>query len=141
MKRTARFLIVPALLLPLVCQAAAAQENRLPSPAVAAAGQDGVQRIEIVGGSYFFKPSHIIVKANAPVQLKVVKESGLMPHNIVMSSPDAGMDFTVDLDDVPRVISFTPTRPGRYPFYCTEKFPLFPSHRENGMEGVIEVLP
>ena len=29
-------------------------------------GADGKQRVEILGGSYFFKPDHIIVKVNVP---------------------------------------------------------------------------
>ena len=30
--------------------------------------------------------------------------------------------------------------PGRYAFYCTNKLLFMPSHRQQGMEGVIEVV-
>jgi plastocyanin domain-containing protein len=141
MKRTAFLAIVPALLLSLLCPFAGAQDKKAPPPVIAAVGQDGVQRADIIGGSYFFRPNHIVVKANTPVELRFMKESGMTPHNLVMSSPDAGMDFTVDLGTEPQVIRFTPTRPGKYPFYCSKKLLFFASHRENGMEGVIEVVP
>ncbi len=36
--------------------------------------KDGVQRVDIVGGTYFFNPNLIIVKVNVPVELKVRKE-------------------------------------------------------------------
>ncbi|MEK7196516.1 MAG: quinol oxidase, partial [Nitrospirota bacterium] len=30
--------------------------------------KDGVQRVEVIGGEYFFEPYHIIVKINMPVE-------------------------------------------------------------------------
>lgn len=58
---------------------------------MAQVGPDGVQRIEIVGGSYFFKPNHIVLKVNIPAEIKVSQESGFIPHDITMNSPKAGM--------------------------------------------------
>jgi plastocyanin domain-containing protein len=101
--------------------------------------KDGVQRVAIVSGSYFFKPSHIVVKVNVPVELKVSKE-GATPHNIVAASPDAGIAFQQGLSSTPVTIKFTPTKVGKYPFYCSLKAPFAKSHRERGMEGVIEVV-
>ena len=101
---------------------------------------DGVQRVDVVGGSYFFKPNHIIVKVNIPVEMKVSKESGFTPHNIVMDSPDAGITFEESLSTTPKAITFTPTKTGKYPFYCTKHFLFFGSHRAKGMEGVLEVV-
>jgi hypothetical protein len=49
---------------------------------VATPDADGVQRIRIVGGDYFFKPARIVVKANTPVELVVSKEAGMVPHNL-----------------------------------------------------------
>jgi plastocyanin len=103
-------------------------------------GADGVQRVEMTGGSYFYKPNHIIVKVNNPVELKVVKEHGMTPHNISMQSPEAGMNFDVDMKGEPKTITFTPTKTGTYRFYCTKKLLFMKSHREKGMEGVIEVV-
>ncbi len=106
----------------------------------ATVGDDGVQRVEVMGGSYFFTPNHIIVKVNMPVELIVRKESGIVPHNIVVKAPEAGIDFDVALASEPKVIRFTPTRVGTYPMYCSKKLLFFESHREKGMEGVIEVV-
>lgn len=108
---------------------------------VAAVGLDGIQRVEIVGGSYFFDPNYVVVKANVPVELKASKEGGITPHEITMKAPEAGMEFSEGLGTNPKTIAFTPTRPGKYPFYCGKKSPFGKSHRERGMEGVIEVTP
>ena len=104
--------------------------------------KDGVQRVEIMGGSYYFSPNHIIVRVNIPVELKVRKESGIVPHNIVIKAPEAGIDVDESMDsDLPKVIRFTPTKPGNYPFFCNKKLLFFESHREKGMEGLLEVTP
>lgn len=102
---------------------------------------DGVQKIDIIGGSYFFKPNYIVVKVGIPVTLKVSKEWGLAPHDIVAKFPEAGIEFQENLSSTPKTIKFTPTRVGKYPFYCSKKAPFSKSHREKGMEGVIEVVP
>ncbi len=101
--------------------------------------KDGVQRVDIVGGSYFFTPGHVFVKVNVPVELKVRKEPGIVPHNIVLKAPEAGMDIDGSLGTEPKIIRFTPTKVGKYPFYCSKKLLFFESHREKGMEGILEV--
>ncbi len=101
---------------------------------------DGVQRVEILGGGYFFKPDYIIVKVNVPVELKVRKESGIVPHNIVLHAPEAGIEFEESLSEEPKVVRFTPTKAGKYSFYCGKKLLFFASHREKGMEGTLEVI-
>ena len=110
------------------------------APLRAAIGSDGIQRSEVLGGGYFFKPKHLIIKVNVPVELKVRKEPGWVPHNIVMNSPEAGMVFDVSLSDEPKIITFTATKTGTYPIYCSKKLLFFESHREKGMEGQIEVV-
>jgi len=102
--------------------------------------KDGVQMVEVLGGDYFFKPNHIIVKANVPVEMKVSKEGGFVPHNIVINAPDAGIDVNESLGKEPKVIKFTPKKAGKYPFYCDKKLLFFKSHKEKGMEGVMEVV-
>jgi hypothetical protein len=106
---------------------------------IASIDKDGIQRVAIVGGSYFFKPNYIILKVNIPVELKLSKESGMTPHNIILNAPEAGMDIKVDLSTEPQIIKFTPTKNGRFPIYCDKKLLFFESHREKGMEGMIEV--
>ncbi len=101
---------------------------------------EGVQRVDVVGGTDFFNPNHIIVKVNVPVDLKVRKEPGVVPHDIVMDSPEAGMKFKESLGTDPKSIRFTPTKTGTYPFYCDKRLWPFASHRDKGMKGVIEVI-
>ena len=108
---------------------------------VAKVDRDGVQRVRILGGDYFFKPNHIIVKVNVPVELIASKEEGIVPHNIVIKAPEAGIALEEDLDPEAKKITFTATAVGKYPFYCSNKLLFFASHRERGMEGVLEVVP
>jgi plastocyanin len=135
--------ILAVLTLAAGCQTAREE----PSPAqeqkqaqVVNADQDGVQRVRIVAGSYFFKPSHIVVKVNMPVELVVSRESGLTPHDLVIRAQDAGIVVDQDLATEARKIAFTPKKVGKYAFYCSKKPPLLASHRERGMEGVLEVV-
>jgi hypothetical protein len=106
---------------------------------IASVDKDGIQRVAIVGGSYFFKPNYIILKVNIPVELKLSKESGMTPHNIILNAPEAGMDIKVDLSTEPRIVNFTPTKTGKFPIYCDKKLLFFESHREKEMEGTVEV--
>jgi plastocyanin domain-containing protein len=130
-------LLVIAAVLIAFCSALSAEETKT----TATIDKDGIQKVDIIGGSYFFKPNHIVVKVNFPVELTVSKESGLIPHNIVADSPEAGIKFQEELSETPKMIKFTPTKVGTYPFYCSKKVFFFKSHREKGMEGVIEVIP
>lgn len=100
---------------------------------------DGVQRIEVLAGGYFFNPDHIIVSVNIPVELKIKKEAGIVPHAFVIKEPDAGIDINESLSSEPKVIKFTPKKVGKYPFYCDKKLLFFEGHRKKGMEGILEV--
>ena len=102
--------------------------------------KDGVQHVSIIGGSYFFKPDRIIVKKNILVELSVTKEPGMAPHSIVANAPEAGIVFDESLSSNPKIITFTAQATGEYVFYCKNKLPFFPSHREKGMQGIIEVM-
>jgi plastocyanin len=102
---------------------------------------DGVQRIRIVAGSYFFKPNHILVKVNVPVELTASRESGITPHDLVIRADEAGLAVKEDLGAEPKKIVFTATKPGKYAIYCSKKLPFVAGHREKGMEGVLEVVP
>lgn len=112
------------------------QEKRF----VASVAADGVQRVEMVGDEYFFNPNYIVVKVNKPVELKVTKAAGYVLHNLIVTAPEAGIDFTIELKNEPQTVSFTPTKTGRYEIYCDKSMFWFKSHREKGMEGVIEVV-
>jgi plastocyanin domain-containing protein len=108
---------------------------------VATIDADGVQRVRIVGGSYFFKPGHIVVKVNVPVELTASRESGITPHNLVLNAPEAGLAVDENLGTEAKKIAFKPTAVGKYPIYCSKKLPFLAGHREKGMEGILEVVP
>ena len=114
-----------------------AAQNRF----VAVIGTDGVQRVEITGGSYYFDPNDIVVKVNVPVVLTVKKAGGATPHSIALKAPEAGIEFSVSLGKEPKTIKFTPTKVGTYPFWCTKRAPFSSkSHKDHGMTGVLEVV-
>lgn len=102
--------------------------------------KDGVQHIRVIGGGYFFKPDRIVVKKNIPVELSVSKEPGMAPHSIVANAPGAGIVFDESLSGDPKIITFTAKATGEHVFYCKNKLPFLPSHREKGMQGIIEVV-
>ncbi|TFH88596.1 quinol oxidase [Billgrantia azerbaijanica] len=109
-------------------------------PQVARVDSDGVQRITLVGGSYYFEPEHIVVRVGVPVELQARREYGLTPHSLVIRSAELGLDIETQLDTAGKVIRFTPRVPGRVEFYCDERLLFFRSHRERGMVGVLEVV-
>ena len=126
--------------LALITTALASGQTMPEKRSVAEIGADGVQRVEILGGGYFFDPNVIVVKVNVPVELRVRKESGVTPHNIVLKAPEAGIDFSVSLGTTPKSITFTPTKTGKFPFECTHKLLFFKSHKDRGMHGILEVV-
>jgi len=135
MRRLTCLSMITILIVLFLASHSGAEEKKV----IASMGADGIQRVEISGGSYFFDPNHIVVKVNVPVEIRIRKEGGLFPHNFVLKAPEAGMDMEVDLSTDSKTVSFTPTKAGQYPFYCGKKLLFFKSHREKGMKGVIEV--
>lgn len=105
----------------------------------ATVGADGVQRARIEGGSYFFRPERVAVKANVPVELTVSVARGLVPHSFVIQAPESGIDIDEGLSSTPKTIRFTPTAAGSYPFYCRNRLLFLESHRDKGMAGVLVV--
>lgn len=101
--------------------------------------EDGIQKVKIIATDYSFTPNRISVKVNMPVELSVRKESGLVPHTIVLNAPDAGINFSESLSTEPVTITFTPTKAGEYTFFCSKKLPFVKSHREKGMVGILIV--
>jgi plastocyanin domain-containing protein len=137
MKRR-RFLVLTAIVLVAASLAWCAEwkEKRLE----AVVGQDGVQRVEILAGGYYYDPNVIVVKVNVPVELVVKRTRALFGHNIVLNEPDAGIDFEQALGTKPVSIAFTPTKVGKYTFLCSHKIPFSKSHLERGMFGYLEVV-
>lgn len=136
-----RVLRVSAAVFILLLGSAGLGQETAKNKFVAVIGPDGVQKVEITGGSYYFNPNDIVVKVNVPVELVVKKEGGSTPHSIFLKAPEAGIDFSVNLKVEPTSIKFTPTKVGLYPFWCTKRAPLSSkSHKDHGMTGVLEVV-
>lgn len=138
--KSLRFLSLLLLTLTVCCVAGklGAQPDDKPYRAVMDA--DGVQQVNILAGDYFFRPSHIIVQVNVPVRFVVRVERGIVPHGLVLKAPEANVSIDEDLSRESQTFTFTPSAPGRYAFYCPKKLLFFKSHREHGMEGILEVV-
>lgn len=132
------FLIILTLTVCCIAGRLSAQPGNKPYRAVMDA--DGVQQVNILAGDYFFRPSHIIVKVNVPVRLVVRVERGIVPHGLVLKALEANISIDEDLSRESQTFTFTPSAPGRYAFYCPKKLLFFKSHREHGMEGILEVV-
>lgn len=138
--KSLRFLSLLVLTVTVYCAAErlGAQPGIMPYRAVM--GTDGVQQVNILAGDYFFRPSHIIVKVNVPVRFVVRVERGIVPHGLVLKAPEANISIDEDLSGESQTFTFIPSAPGRYAFYCPKKLLFFKSHREHGMEGILEVV-
>ena len=135
-----KYLMASAVVMILLVGSAGSAQDAKEKPFVAIIGADGIQRAEITGGSYYFDPAFIQVKVNVPVELKVKKAGGSTPHSIALKAPEAGINFSVSLGNEPKSITFTPTKVGKYPFWCTKRFLFLKSHKDQGMTGVLEVV-
>ncbi len=107
------------------------------SPYHASADADGVQRVSLLGGSYFFQPGHIVVQADQPLELSVKVEPGIVPHSFVLETADGRRLAEAALGEEPKTLRFK-LPAGRYVFYCPKRLLGFKSHREHGMAGVLE---
>ncbi len=123
------------LLLPAVALA----EEKTEDVIIAKPDVHGVQKVDMTGGSYYFKPNYIVVKKNMPVRILLKNDSTLIAHNFVIDEPDAGMEANVEMNGT-NIAEFIPRIPGKYKFYCDRKFIFSKSHRQKGMEGTIEVV-
>ena len=101
---------------------------------------DGVQRAVVEADSYDFAPRHLIVRAGQPVEVTFKSLTWLVPHNIVIDDLRSGLAIHEGIPAGESVtVKFTPMVPGSFAIYCDKKLPFFKSHREKGMEGVLEV--
>jgi hypothetical protein len=126
-----RILAVAALLL-----SGMAHPQEIPS--AASTGADGVQRVTIVGGDYFFHPDRITARANEPLEINISIEPGMIPHSFVLDGPDGRHLANVELSTEVQVIHLN-LKAGHYVFYCPNRLFWFKNHRERGMAGVMEL--
>ena len=103
---------------------------------------EGIQRAFIVLDSYEYAPAHISVEAGVPIEFQLENQSFLTPHNFIIDYPAVGLQHNVSVDaGDSAMIRFLVETPGTYTFYCDKQLLFFPSHREEGMEGRLEVRP
>ena len=118
----------------------AAEPSQSGPPMVIPVAEDGVQRATITLDSYSYAPNHLIVEAGKPVELALISVTTIIPHNFIIKSPTGNLSVEQDVSAGKTVtIRFTPTQPGTFPIYCDKRLWPFPSHRDKGMEGKLEV--
>jgi heme/copper-type cytochrome/quinol oxidase subunit 2 len=101
---------------------------------------DGVQRATVTLDSYSYSPNHLIVEAGKPVELILTSVTTMIPHNFIIKDLAGRLSVEQDVSAGKTVtIIFTPTQPGIFPIYCDKRLWPFPSHRDKGMEGTLEV--
>ena len=108
------------------------------APYQATIGADGVQRVDIVGGSYFFQPDHVVALAGRPLEITVRVEPGIIPHRFVLEAESGKPLADISLEKEAKTLRFN-LPAGKYVFHCPNRLLLFKSHRERGMAGVLEV--
>lgn len=133
-------LLVGLLFASVPVPGSAAESSETAASVVVPVDSDGVQRVTIVVDSYSYTPSHLQVEIGKPVELVLNSVTIITPHNFVLKEPAAGLMIE---EDVPAgkgaIVRFTPTQRGLFKFYCDKKLLFFKSHRDKGMEGLLDV--
>jgi heme/copper-type cytochrome/quinol oxidase subunit 2 len=139
--RLIHILATVGLLISVGVTIACAAEPFQPGPSVViSVAEDGVQRATITLDSYSYSPNHLIVEAGKPVELMLTSVTTMIPHNFIIKDPTGRLSLEQDVSAGKTVtITFTPTQPGIFPIYCDKRLWPFPSHRDKGMEGTLEV--
>ena len=118
----------------------AAEPSQSGPPLMVPVAADGVQRATVTLDSYSYSPNHLIVEAGKPVELMLTSVTTMIPHNFIIKDPTERLSVEQDVGAGKTVtITFTPTQPGIFPIYCDKRLWPFPSHRDKGMEGTLEV--
>ena len=109
-------------------------------PVIIPLAADGVQRATVTPDSYSYTPNHLIVEAGKPVELTLTSVTTFAPHNFIIKDPAGSLSVEQDVSASKTVtVTFTPTQPGIFSIYCDKRFWPLPSHRDKGMEGILEV--
>ena len=109
-------------------------------PIIVSISPDGVQRATVILDSYSYSPNHLIVESGKPVELTLMSRTTFIPHNFVMQELSVGLSIEQDVGAGKTVTAkLVPTHPGLFPFFCDKRLWPMPSHRDKGMEGLLEV--
>lgn len=106
------------------------------------AAQEDTKVVEVHLGSYQFTPHNIQLIEDQAVILRLINTDSIIPHNFTIEDASGELDMTVDIMAGDTVdINLKPSTVGEYTFYCGNKLLFMKSHREQGMEGTLQVVP
>jgi heme/copper-type cytochrome/quinol oxidase subunit 2 len=109
-------------------------------PIIVSIFPDGVQRATVILDSYSYSPNHLVVESGKPVELTLTSRTTFIPHNFVMKELSAGLLIEQDVGAGKTIIAkLLPTQPGLFLFFCDKRLWPMLSHRDKGMEGLLEV--
>jgi plastocyanin len=129
--------MLPILILFMTAANGAPKEKAAVKEATAVLSEAGIQEITVDIRSYFFEPNRIVVKVNVPVRMTLKSHTSLVPHNITLNAPEAGITIHQDIGHgKTATVEFTPTKVGEYSFFCDKG-----SHAKKGMTGTLVVVP
>ena len=130
-------LIVVAGTVALFTTGCSAGFNRPVREITAVVGDDHVQRVRVTTHSFWFEPNRIVVKRGIPVELTIRNGAFFVPHDFSCEAKEAGIevDQKVGMLHGSKIVRFTPTRAGEYPFHCDVD-----AHAKKGMMGALVVV-
>ena len=101
---------------------------------------DGVQRATVILDSYSYSPNHLVVENGKPVELTLTSVTTITPHNFIIKDSTGSLSVEQDVGAGRTVMArFVPTQPGLFSFFCDKRLWPMRSHRDKGMEGLLEV--
>lgn len=118
----------------------AAEPKPMGPPFTVPTDSDGVQRTTVILDSYSYEPAHLVVEKGKPVELTLKSVTTLIPHNFIVKDPAGSLSVEQDVSaGKSAILKFTPMQAGTFPIYCDKRLWPLPSHRDKGMEGLLEV--
>jgi heme/copper-type cytochrome/quinol oxidase subunit 2 len=118
----------------------AADPLRSGPPVLVSISPDGVQRATVILDSYSYSPNYLIVERGKPVELTLKSVTTIIPHNFIIKEQAGRFSVEQDVGAGQTVmVRFVPSEPGLFPFFCDKRLWPMPSHRDKGMEGILEV--
>jgi heme/copper-type cytochrome/quinol oxidase subunit 2 len=118
------------------------QAADMPTDAVIAIplSPDGIQQATVLLDSYSYSPNYVVVERGKPVELTLTSVTTMTPHNFIIENLTDSLSVKQDVGAGKTVaVRFVPTRTGLFPFFCDKRLWPMRSHRDKGMEGVLEV--
>ncbi len=101
---------------------------------------DGIQRATIFLDSYSYSPNYVVVERGKPVELILTSLTTMTPHNFIIENLTDSLSIEQEVGAGKTVaVRFVPTRTGLFPFFCDKRLWPLRSHRNKGMEGMLEV--